>query len=251
MSTLEKFGILVILILVVVIGVVAVWGVGGDAATDPFGARDVATGPSADPGSQIPDWSTPPRPAGTNPAASPVPPPAVAATRTPPNPDPVPVPASKTYTVKKGETLSGISEAMGLGKSNWQRIVDANPGLDPRRLKVGQVIAIPDLTGTLTAGEAPSRPPVTGLRAGNPDDGPTGGAPEKGSVEAPKGTAEKAGKTDEKTTEYVVQDGDTLIGISKALLKDGNKYHEIERLNPGLDPRKLRRGMRIRVPVAE
>lgn len=90
MSTLEKFGILVILILVVVIGVVAVWGVGGEESANPFdpaGGGDAvanAPGEAAGPSGELPPWPSNPGPAvvETPPAAVPPPP------STPPSPRP-------------------------------------------------------------------------------------------------------------------------------------------------------------------
>ena len=50
---------------------------------------------------------------------------------------------SKTYTVKKGDTLFSIAKASyGTGR-DWQKIVSANPGLDPQKLKPGQTLTIP------------------------------------------------------------------------------------------------------------
>lgn len=48
-----------------------------------------------------------------------------------------------TYTIRKGDTLWSIATRhYGDGKQ-WQRIVDANPGLNPQKLAVGQVITLP------------------------------------------------------------------------------------------------------------
>jgi len=50
---------------------------------------------------------------------------------------------SRSYTVKKGDTLFSIAKnQMGSGR-DWQKLVAANPGLDPHKLKVGQTITIP------------------------------------------------------------------------------------------------------------
>lgn len=53
-------------------------------------------------------------------------------------------PASgNTYTVKPGDTLWKIAAAhYGDGKK-WHQIVQANPGLQPSQLKVGQTITLP------------------------------------------------------------------------------------------------------------
>lgn len=51
--------------------------------------------------------------------------------------------AAGNYTVKKGDTLYSIARShYGDGKQ-WKKIVDANPGLDPAKLKVGQSIQLP------------------------------------------------------------------------------------------------------------
>ena len=52
-------------------------------------------------------------------------------------------PASKTYTIKKGDTLFSIAKnQMGSGR-DWQKLAAANPGIDPHKLKVGQTVTIP------------------------------------------------------------------------------------------------------------
>src|SRR4051812_2302807 len=51
--------------------------------------------------------------------------------------------SGNTYTVKRGDTLYGIAKnKYGDGKQ-WQKIVNANPGLNPGALKVGQTITLP------------------------------------------------------------------------------------------------------------
>jgi len=45
-----------------------------------------------------------------------------------------------TYRVQSGDTLSRIGARFGVP---WQEILKANPGLDPKRLRVGQEIYIP------------------------------------------------------------------------------------------------------------
>ncbi len=50
---------------------------------------------------------------------------------------------SGNYTVKKGDTLYGIARAKYGDGKQWKRIAEANPGLDPNKIKVGQTIVIP------------------------------------------------------------------------------------------------------------
>ncbi|PIZ00713.1 hypothetical protein COY62_01295 [bacterium (Candidatus Howlettbacteria) CG_4_10_14_0_8_um_filter_40_9] len=67
-------------------------------------------------------------------AETPAPTPAVAA--------PVVTPAATTtdYTVKEGDTLSGIAATIGISSAD---IVAVNPGLVPENIQVGQVIKLP------------------------------------------------------------------------------------------------------------
>ena len=49
----------------------------------------------------------------------------------------------KKHTVRHGETLFSIARSIyGDGKA-WKKIVSANPGLTPAKLRVGQVLAMP------------------------------------------------------------------------------------------------------------
>lgn len=53
---------------------------------------------------------------------------------------PAPGSCGSTYTVAAGDSPSSIAEKCG---TTTQAILDANPGLDPRALRVGQVINLP------------------------------------------------------------------------------------------------------------
>lgn len=56
---------------------------------------------------------------------------------------PVASSSGSSYMVKKGDTLYGIARMRyGDGKA-WKRIADANPGINPQGLKVGQTLMIP------------------------------------------------------------------------------------------------------------
>jgi 5'-nucleotidase len=51
--------------------------------------------------------------------------------------------SGNTYTVKRGDTLWKIASShYGDGKK-WREIADANPGLTPSALRVGQTISLP------------------------------------------------------------------------------------------------------------
>lgn len=55
-------------------------------------------------------------------------------------PAPTPAPRGRTYTVKSGDTVTSIAKECGVKINS---LLQANPGLDPRRLKVGQTLNLP------------------------------------------------------------------------------------------------------------
>ena len=124
-----------------------------------------------------PDMTT-----ASNPAMTPVPetnPP------TPPPTQPVftapPAPMSEDYTVIKGDTFASIAK-----KSNVsvKAIVEANPGVEAKKLKIGQKLHVP----------APASAPTPGV------------APMAGATESTASGGEQT---------YKVKSGDTLTGIAK------------------------------------
>ena len=51
--------------------------------------------------------------------------------------------AGSAYTVKKGDTLYSIAKSRYGNGNQYNKIVGANPGLEPSKLKVGQTITLP------------------------------------------------------------------------------------------------------------
>jgi len=116
--------------------------------------------------------------------------------------------------VERGDTLHSIARDHYGDAAQWVKIRDANPGIDPDRLKVGQVLVLPP------KGEAPVA-------------APTAVAP----VAAGRAT-------------YVVERGDTLINIARQVLGDGSRWREIYELNRDKlpDPNRLIPGTELRMP---
>jgi nucleoid-associated protein YgaU len=129
-------------------------------------------------------------------------------------------PEPRVWVVKAGDTLSEISqEALGTSK-RWQEIVDANPGLDPNRLKVGARLKLPTEGVTLPAGRASEPSP----RVAQGDPQPAGSAT------------------------WRVRAGDSLWKIAQRALGDGERWREIAALNPEIDPSRIREGQSLRLP---
>jgi LysM repeat protein len=75
-------------------------------------------------------------PSGVEP--TPVPP--ASATKSPSTDAPATTERPATYTIKKGDTLSGIAAEYGI---TWQELAKLNGIDDPGRLRVGQEIRLP------------------------------------------------------------------------------------------------------------
>jgi nucleoid-associated protein YgaU len=130
--------------------------------------------------------------------------------------------APGTYTIKSGDTFSTIA-ADKLGSSKkWHAIAQANPMIDPTKLKVGMVIRLPDPTGSthaITAGESTTREPET--------------APGANGVV------------------YVVREGDTLTTIAQQYYGSRGKWERIfnaNRATIGRDPGRVKAGMKLVIP---
>lgn len=91
---------------------------------------------------QVTNVTPPPAPSVTPPAAAAEPgAPAPSETSTPV--EPVAPAQGRTYTIHKGDTLYSIAKAhYGSGKA-VNKILQANPGISPTHLKIGQVIVLP------------------------------------------------------------------------------------------------------------
>ena len=52
--------------------------------------------------------------------------------------------SSRTYTIQRGDTLSGIAARLYGDGSKWAAIARANPAVDSARLQIGKAIKLPD-----------------------------------------------------------------------------------------------------------
>jgi LysM repeat protein len=103
----------------------------------------------------------------------------------PPAPPPAPpAPTTEDYTVIKGDTFASIAKKSGV---TTRAIQEANPGVDAKKLKIGQKLHLP--SGGAAANASTSAPAST---PGAADTSPSGG---------------------EQT--YKVKSGDTLTSIAK------------------------------------
>jgi nucleoid-associated protein YgaU len=126
---------------------------------------------------------------------------------------------ARTHVVQAGDTFAAIAERYyGSERFTW-KLMEANPGIDSRRLQIGGRLTIPALDG-----EAPPqiRKPAA-VTAVPPAGGQT----------------------------YVVRDGDTFYGIASRELGSGERWREIYELNRtavGGDPHQLKVGQELVLP---
>ncbi|MFA7173351.1 MAG: LysM peptidoglycan-binding domain-containing protein [Kiritimatiellia bacterium] len=131
-----------------------------------------------------------------------------------PAPPLVPIkPATTPYTIQKDDTISGVSYRYYL---RWQDVLAINPGIDPKRLRIGQVIQLPGHVD-LSKSRATSRP-----AGAKKDAAPSSTA---ANISAPKVSAPVYNGP---ATTYVVKQGDSLSviaykhGINTAALRAAN-----------------------------
>jgi LysM repeat protein len=141
----------------------------------------------------------------------------------------VPVkPMTTPYTVKKGDTVSGVAYRYYL---RWQDVLAVNPGLDPKRLRIGQMIQLPgqvDLNRSRSAPAASAARPVTATPA---------------KVEPPKVSAPAVSGP---STTYTVKKGDSLSVIA---YKHGIKTSALRAAN-NLKSDRIIVGQKLKVPGA-
>jgi LysM repeat protein len=131
----------------------------------------------------------------------------------PPPPTQPPSGGNTIYTVQPGDWLARIASRFGV---TVQAIVNANPGLNPNRIFVGQRLNIPGGGGGQPTSPAPTQPPSTAT------------PPPSGSDQV-----------------YIVQRGDTLGRIAARF---GVTVQAIVNVNPGLNPNLIFVGQRLNIP---
>jgi len=59
---------------------------------------------------------------------------------------------ASSYTIASGDTLRGVAAKLFHDARRWREIAAANPGLDARRLRPGQVIKLPEAPNEASQG---------------------------------------------------------------------------------------------------
>lgn len=131
-----------------------------------------------------------------------------------------------THTIAKGETLETVADKYLGSKTRWRELLPLNPGLDPKKLQIGQVLRV-------SAGQ-PSAP-LAAAPAPNPP-APVPAPPSTSSPlakPAPAASTAAATSTSKGRTHTVVK-GDTLGAIAKKYLGSSARADEIFKANTGV-----------------
>jgi len=127
-------------------------------------------------------------------------------------------PTVKTHTVETGDSIARIAESIYGSQVYYREILAANPGVDPKKLKPGMVLKIPDVKEVRGKGGAEDDSPAPAI------DG---------------------------KLEYRVTSGDSMHGIAKKLYGKSELWEQIYDINKakiGNDPAKLKVGMILKLP---
>lgn len=125
----------------------------------------------------------------------------------------------KTHEVVEGDVLWKIAEKYYGKGTLYTLIMKENDIEDSEALKIGAKLSIP---------APPAGTSVSGGGSPSDDDEESG--------------------TSSDVVLYTIQDGDTLYDIAADKLGKGSRWQEIEKLNPDIDPDRLKVGTRIKIP---
>lgn len=144
----------------------------------------------------------------------------------------------KSYTIKPGDNFHTLAKRLYGAERFWIDIAQANPKVDPVRLKVGQVIRLP-ASGDDRSGD--------GTSAAAPSSGSTFAPADRPSTTA---TPDSAPASTGSGTKHTVRSGETLGTIAKRYYGSTAKWEVILRANRDQldDPRQLQPGMTLTIP---
>ncbi len=156
--------------------------------------------------------------------------------------------APQQYTVQSGDTLRSIARRFYENRTLWTLIRDANPGIDPTDLRIGQQLQIPfGQQYTVQSGDTFSniaqriynnsdwRALIQDANPGiNPNNLQIGQQ-----LQIPFGL------------EYTVRPGDTLRSIAQKFYGDSSLWTLILNANPGINPNDLQVGRQLQIQFGQ
>jgi nucleoid-associated protein YgaU len=174
----------------------------------------------------------------------------------------------RTHVVAAGETLTSIAQAEYGDGSQYNKILAANPKLDPRKIKVGQKLVIPDasapvVTASGSSAASPGRSDSTGggtgafanFGTGSTGTGSTGAASGSAGTNVRNGSGGTSGNGSGASSgkTYTVRAGDSLQKIAQKLYGSTDRWEKIYQLNKskiGSNPQHIKVGQVLQLPDA-
>jgi len=148
----------------------------------------------------------------------------------------------RTYVVQPRETLGEIAQRELGTYRRWTEIQSLNEGLDPAKLRAGMKLKLPSSAASVVLAKSD---------AGRQSGAARGTASKETSARRPSpGTSPAAPSSAASGPLYVVRSGDTLTLIAQRELGSADRWRELLASNPGLDPKRLLVGSRLRLPEA-
>lgn len=159
-----------------------------------------------------------------------------------------------TYTVKEGDDLWTIAEAVYKSGFNWTDIAQANNLENPGDIEAGMKLTLPKVEAEVAQATVTPTTEVTEIPTESPTatSAPTAATTPTKSV---NGDAASTSNQDQpqqaeriSTTTYVVKQGDYLWDIAVRAYGDGYKWVEIARANELENPDVIHSGNELKLP---
>jgi len=164
---------------------------------------------------------------------------------------------SRTHVVQRGESFATIAAAVYGNAAYYPHLLRANPNVDPKKLKPGMTVNIPEPAEVVAAHNASSpsaSSDSTGTAGANGTNGMSTGTAGAGSGASLAGRAtggNAAAPTLDEKSQYRVQASDSLYKISLKLYGKADRVDKLYELNKdviGANPAHLKTGMVLKLP---
>lgn len=251
MGQLEKYGLYVLCLVIFLILGVALWGEPANAGESTAKVSPAAPrGPA--PGLDLEDFkelmSAAPKAdagggSGGGTAAEPKSEPKSEPKGGGGTPQTEPQPESRrTHTIVAGDTYEAIAKRE-LGDARFVALLrELNPKVPPEKMQIGKQLVLPtaaELQALRSKADAPKSDDPKGA------DPVVKAEPKTEPKSEPKGDAKKAAPTGRT---HRIERGDTLEGIARQYFGSTKRLEEIRKLNPSVDPTRMRVGQLIKLP---
>jgi nucleoid-associated protein YgaU/chitinase len=156
------------------------------------------------------------------------------------------IPFGQQHTVQSGDTLNNVAQRVYNNSSWWPLIQDANPGINPNNLQIGQLLQIPfGLQYTVQSGDTLASiaqrfygdsSQWTLIQNANPGINPN-------NLQIGQLLLIQFAQ------QYTVQSADTLVKIAEQFYGNGSQWTLIQNANPGINPNNLQVGQQLQIPA--